>query len=354
MPRWLTAALADWTTMTDSILTRTRALHTLAAARGVTPGAGCDCVVCGASPYDVGRPAGGLLGPGFTDFDALRSPHSEHACEGCCSILGGKPGSVPMPLRMGHFAVVDGELLRPSGEELLALLVDPPAGLTVIAWTATRKRHASLRCGPCADGLLMVGAEQGTIAWDVAEGRALVHAATTLRQHARTEHVATGQYPPHVILALGAAWEPAEAVVARYRPSLTLDMVVALVRRPDTLTTTEEASVPISEIHRRAGSLLLAIGRASADRDADAIAFWATLFPRRVAAAADRPTLIRAVGWLTQAVRCNPSQLVEVVAEVESMTGAEADEILSVWREQTLLSIAFARQISRDRYEESA
>ena len=330
----------------------THTLHILAAARGVHHGAGCTCVVCGHSPYDVGRPAGEILGPSFTDYDLLVAPDASDACAGCASVLGGKPGSVPMPLRMGHFAVVDGELLRPDGAQLLALLVDPPAGLQVIAWTAQRKRHASLRCGPCADGLLMVGTEQGAIAWDVAEGRVLVDAVAALRRHARIEHVLSGHYPPHAILALGAAWGPAEAVVARYRPSLILDMVSALVRRPDT-TTTEEAPVPISEIHRRAGSLLLDIGHASAARDADAISFWSTLFPRRVAAAADRPTLIRAVGWLAESIGCNPSRLTEVVVEIEAMTEAEAADILTIWREQTQLSVAFARQISRERYEET-
>ena len=334
-------------------VTMTHHMHILAAARGIIAGSGCVCVVCGDSPYDAGRPAGELLGPNFTDYDLLMAPSSSEACAGCASVLGGKPGSVPMPLRMGHFAVVDGVLLRPDGAQLLALLVDPPAGLQVIAWTAQRKRHASLRCGPCADGLLMVGAEQGTIAWDVAGGRLLVDAVAALRRHARIEHVLSGKYPPHAILALGAAWGPAEATVARYRPSLALDMVVALVRRPDTTATTEEAPVPISEIHRRAGSLLLDIGHASAARDADAIGFWSTLFPRRVAAAADRPTLIRAVGWLAESIGCNPSQLTDVIVAIEAMTEAEATDILTIWREQTQLSVAFARQISRERYEET-
>ncbi len=325
--------------------------HAIAAARGVQPGSGCLCIVCGASPYDAGRTAKGLLGPLFTDYDALSAPDAKDACEGCCAMLGGKPGSVPMPLRMGHFAVVSGDLVQPSGDDLLALLVDPPDELEAIAWTATRKRHASLRCGRCQPGLLMVGAEQGTIAWDVDDGRALVDAVSTLRASARQEHILSGQYPPHVILALGPSWEPAEAIVAAHRPSLRLNMVVALVRRPET-TTAEEGSMPIAEPERRAAELLLSIGQASTIREGDPIAFWATVFPRRVAAAGTRATLIDAAGWLVEKVRANPSALGDAVGLVESMTPEQSTETLSMWRDRPLLCVAFARQISRERYEE--
>lgn len=326
-------------------------IHTIASARGIKPSpSGSVCVICGESPYAVGRPAAGLLGPNFTDYDALQSPDAPDACEGCCAVLGGKPGSVPMPLRMGHFAVVDGELLRPDSAELLALLIDPPAGIQAAAWTATRKRHASLRCGQCSPDHLLVGAETGTIAWDVAAGRRLVEAVSTLRASARQEHVLSGEYPPHVILALGAAWEPAEAVVAAYRPSLLLDMAVTLVRRPESTTT--ETSMPIAESERLAGELLLSIGQASTLRDADPIAFWATTFPRRVAAAGSRATLLDAAGWLAEKVRVNPSGLGDALAVIESLTPEQSTQMLALWRDRALLSVAFARQISRERYEE--
>lgn len=326
-------------------------LHILAAAQGVTPGKGCTCIVCGASPFDAGRPAADLLGPLFTDYDLLQAPEATDACAGCASVLGGKPGSVPMPLRMGHFAVVAGELLRPSGAELLDLLLDPPVGLQVIAWTATRQRHASLRCGRCEPGLLMVGTEQGTVAWDVDVGRQVAAAVQTLRGAAQADHVLTGQYPPHVILALGAAWEPAEAVVAAHRPSPLLDMVCALVRRPETSTTTE-SPMPIAESERLAGELILTIGRASAIREADPIAFWATTMPRRVAAAGTRPTLIDAAGWLVQQVRANPSALGEALGLIESMTPEQSTHTLDLWRDRALVCVAFARQLQRERNEE--
>jgi len=251
---------------------------------------------------------------------------------------------------MGHFAVVGGALVQPSSEELLSLLLDPPTDLQAIAWTAARKRHASLRCGPCQPGLLMVGAEQGTITWDVADGRDLVAAISILRESARQEHILSGQYPPHVILALGSTWEPAEAVVRQWRPSLALNMAVALVRRPDTTTT--EAPMPISDPHRRAGELLLVIGTASTLRDQDPIRFWAEHLPRRLAAAGQRSTLIAAVGWLCQQLRVNPSNMADAVEVIEAMTDEQADETLGLWRSCHLLCIAYARQISRERYEE--
>lgn len=329
-------------------------LHLIAVSRGVLPAQpGSTCVVCGPSPFASGREANDLLGPGFTDYDALHAPGATHECVGCCSVLGGKPGSMPMPLRMGHFAVVGGAMLRPDGAELLALILDPPADLQAIAWTATRKRHASLRCGPCSPGLLMVGAETGTIAWDVEKGRVLCAAILALRSAARQEQVLTGQYPPHVILALGSAWEPAEAIVARYRPSLALEMAVALVRRPESPTDTEIPPMPLAESERRAAELALSIGQASTLREADPIAFWATVFPRRVAAAGTRASLLDAAGWLAEKVRVNPSTMGDALTLIESMDAKQSTETLSLWRDRSLLVVAFARQISRERYQET-
>lgn len=309
------------------------------------------CAVCGPSPYASGRPTKAVLGPNFTDYDLLTDASAPDVCGGCAAMLGGKPGSVPMPLRMGHFAVVDGELLRPGIAELVELIYSPPAEIQAIAWTATRKRHASLRCGPCSPDHLMIGTETGTVAWDVAEGRTLIDAVAALRASASQEVILTGQYPPHVVLALGAAWEPAEAVVSRYRPSPTLELAVALARRPES-TDTPEAAMPISEPYRRAADLVLCVGQSSTVREGDPIAFWAHLLARRLTSAAQRPTLLAMVGRLAQDIRAQPSLMADAVAMIEDMTEEQAAEVLRLCRDTPLLVIAFARQISRERYEE--
>lgn len=309
-----------------------------------------DCAVCGKSPFASGRPTSEVLGPLFTDYDLLTDAALPMACAGCAAMLGGKPGSVPMPLRMGHFVVVDGVMHRPSGAELAAIVYDPPPGLNVVAWTATRKRHASLRCGPCTPDLLLVGTESGTVAWDVATGRALLDAVSMLRAAARQDHILTGQYPPAVILALGSSWAPAESLVATYRPSLTLDLAVALARRPET-TPDQEPSMPISESYRRAAGLVLSIGNAARERDRDPIQFWSTLYPRRLAAAAQRGTLLAMVGKLAEMIRVNPTGMADAVAVVETMSDIDAAETLRLCRETPLLVIAFARQLARESKE---
>lgn len=311
------------------------------------------CAVCGDSPFASGRATGEVLGPNFADYDLLSAGQEPWTCQGCVGLLGGKPGSAPMPLRMGHFAVVNGELLRPSGQELSALLLDPPEGIQAVAWTASRQKHASLRCGPCSQAHLMIGTEGGTLAWDVAEGRILLGAVTALRHAARQEEILTGQYSPHVILALGPDWSPSDAIVTRYRPSLMLDVAVALVRRPDH-TTPEVPAMPISDPYRRAGALALALGSASRIRARDPIPFWGIWFPRRLAAAAQRPSLLSAVGWLAEKIAANPSAAIVVVETIESMTAAETEECLRLWRETPLLVIAYARQIYREQHQETA
>lgn len=323
--------------------------HLIGACYGPHAGPSA-CAVCGPSPFAVGRPTADVLGPGFTDYDLLADAATPTTCAGCAAMLGGKPGSVPMPLRMGHFAVVGGVLVRPSAAEVLALVYTPPPNIGAIAWTATRQRHASLRCGPCSSDHLAIGTESGTVAWDVAAGRALIDAVTVLRGAARQDHILTGQYPPHVILALGALWRPAEAVAGHYRPGPHLDIAVALARRPE--STPMESPMPISDPHRRAAELVLAIGNASLERERDPIAFWATLYPRRLTAAAQRSSLMMMVEKLTQAVRCKPSALGDVVVMLDTWTPEQGEEVLRLCREAPLLIIAFSRQISRERYEE--
>lgn len=108
----------------------------------------------------------------------------------------------------------------------------------------------------------------------------------------------------------------------------------------------------ISEPHRRAGTLILTIGQASRVREEDPIKFWASLYPRRLAAAAQRPTLIEMVGRLAEQVAVNPSAMEDAVASIERMTDSETEETLRLCRETPLLVVAFARQISREQYEE--
>lgn len=110
--------------------------------------------------------------------------------------------------------------------------------------------------------------------------------------------------------------------------------------------------MPIPDSHRRAAELVLAVGNASITRERDPIAFWATLYPRRLTVAAQRPTLIAMVERLVQLVQGKPPALGEAVTMLGTWSEADGADVLRVCREAPLLIIAISRQISRDRYEE--
>jgi len=327
------------------------ARHAIGAAKGATPSPpGSLCACCGESPYAETRRTSEVCGPNFTDYDLLADASLPMVCGGCAAMLGGKPGREDRPLRMAHFAVIDGRLEFPDGAVLAAILADPPAELTAIAWTASRQRHASLRCGLCVPGVLYVGTEADTVEWIPGRDAPLLAAVSALRAHARREHVTSGDYPPHVIAALGAAWAPNEAVVARHRPTTRLDMACSIVRRPEVIQ--ESATMPIAEPQRKAADLLLLIAQTSRDREADPIRFWGELLPRRLARACAQRDLLAAVSRLMSDAHCNATypHAVQAVAWVERMTAEEASEVLTIWRQQAPVVMALTKIIRDENY----
>lgn len=81
------------------------AWHLIARARGVLDGDGSRCAVCGDSPFGEGKRTRDVLGPNFTDYESVDDSRAESACAGCVSLLGGRPGDDPPPLRTTSFVV---------------------------------------------------------------------------------------------------------------------------------------------------------------------------------------------------------------------------------------------------------
>lgn len=316
-------------------------LHHIGRALGATPGDSV-CAVCGPSPFAVGRAASDALGPNFVDYDLIPG-ESADVCDGCARVLGGRPGDTPAPLRTGHFLVRGGELVRASIDDLRAALTS--GDVDVIAWTASRQKHASLRCGPCGGGVLRMGTDSETLVWDVARDAPLLAAVETLRAAAKREQIEAGQYPPHVILALGAAWEPAEAVVSRYRPGLALDLALAVVRRPDVTLTTEATTMALDPALMDLGLMVDTLSRCSGARDADPIRYWSELLPRRLAAAASSQTMAEWLSYLVQSlsVAASRAEVVDVLAAVAAMTPEQEAAALAVARRDHRLIITAAR-----------
>lgn len=303
------------------------------------------CAVCGESRTGPGKPAKKVFGPLFVDYGLLADPSTGQVCAGCVAFLGGKPSRENPPIRMGHFAVVAGEIERPDAPRMLELLRSPPSTLRAIGWTRTRQKHASLHAGECSPARMIIGTEKGPLVWRPARDARLLDAVSDLRRAARIDDIARGSYPPHTIVKLGALWGPNEAIVARYRPSLHLDMALHLVRRPT--ETMELPPMPAMPLHRRAARLVLGLSQGSAARKDDPIAFWSTLLLRRLSSAAERTTLTETVGRLMESLRINPlhPDVRDAISEIETMKEEESDKILSLLRSEPRQVLAMCRII---------
>lgn len=300
----------------------------------------CDCQVCGPkSPFAA---SSATLGPGFVDYDLVDASQTA-ICDGCRRLLAGKPGSDPPPLRTHHWAVVSDELSRLDAAQLVELLRAPPVGVQAVAWAKSRQKHAVLRCGTCSPMLLRIGSDDGTIEWRPATDAALLDAISELRRGATRDQILAGDYPPHVLERLGAAWSDAEAVVARYRPSLQLDMAAALVPRPEITATTEVPPMLLPDEVQALSHLLYALTRHSAWRQRDAIRFWSELLPRRLEAASTSASLAEWVSYLLGALDVAASHP-EVVEAIGADLGPDAELLPAIRRDHRLLVVA-TRQI---------
>ncbi len=316
----------------------------IGAALGATMHSGGSmCSVCGSSPFAAARATRDICGPNFVDYDLLACD-SPDVCQGCALMLGGKPSKEDPPLRMGHFVVAGGKLERPDGERFVEILAKPPPDIEAMGWACSRQKHASLRCGPCSPDLLMVGCDHGTIEWRPDRDRRLLNAVSMLRRAATQAAITEGAYAPHVIQTLGPeAWQAAEAIVRDYRPGLTLDMAVALVRRP--LLVPEEVTVSVPDEYRTAAEILYPITRQSADRRDDPIRFWSELLPRRLAAAASSASLVEWVAYLLEAIHVEAyrPEIVDVLRQIEGLDVDAKARILSVLRRDHRLVITYVR-----------
>lgn len=308
---------------------------------------GSICAVCGPSRFASKRPAAEVFSSGFVDYDLCVSPAADWVCDGCARMLGGKPGDSPPPLKAAHFVVVDGQMLKPSGAELLPYVVDPPGGIQAIAWTGSRKKHASLRCGPCSPLRVEVGTEDGTAAIDVASAKDAAGVIQKIRMYATQDEVLSGNYAPQVALNLGMELYELDARITHLRGGPVLSLLVALVRRPDAPERRE--TVKLTETQLMAGRIVLTLGNGAPKRDP--IEFWKSLVPRRVAVAANRATLWDAMQWLSEKLGTSPyaaAEAIEIVSEVDDMTSAE---VLKLMREAPAFVVGVARHLAKEARE---
>lgn len=332
----------------------TEARHLLAAARGVVPGGGCSCAVCGTSPYAPGRPASDVMGDTFSDHAALAAPSEPMVCAGCVSILSGRPGDDPPPLRTLHCLAVEGEPARyPGTVDLAAILRDPPAGRFALVVAASRQRHAALRAEVSTAEQLRIGTDAETVTYRPAAHGPVLAAVETLLGGFGRDDVRTGGYAPHAVSRFGPGrWAELEQLVAELRPSPLLDLLCYVARRPETgPPPTQEIDVINDMDDALAAELVSYLAERSPHRTRDGIGFWRSFLPHRLALVAQMP-LREAVSRLAGKLGITGGpDLADAVACLDRLTALEVAGVERALRSRAVLVLTYAHQTMRGRID---
>jgi hypothetical protein len=251
-----------------------------AALFGVRPHAhGMSCAVCGHSPYGPSkRPIESILSKSFSDHDSLISPTSQQICEGCDTLLGGRPGRTPPPFRMVHALVLDHEvqiLQKPS--DIVEHLLSPPTSAFGLVWATSKKKHAWLHAERCTAERIIVGSDHGPVEYIPGRDETLVHSVSALLARHGREVIRRGDYP-----STTHAWAEHEKVVAQYRPGLLLDMLCAIVPRTEEPEPDLGREEMLDQNDSDAVYLLTALASGSSIRVNDGLMFWKGMFRHRV------------------------------------------------------------------------
>ncbi len=262
-------------------------INLLASLRsGSANGPGCHCCVCGASPFDSAGPRARVLGDNFTDYDLL--VQGAEVCQGCASLLAGRPGDNPPPLRTVNVAAGEGWIEYPDRAGIHARMRDP-TGLRVLSFATSRKKHHWIRAGLCTPERLLIGCDDGTTEYRPDRDAPLLAAVSDLLASPTgtgsilsREAIRTGEYHPEAVRKFGLArWRDLEATVKRWRPSLLLDLVAVVT--PLSGPVPGDKEVPMHDpTEVRAATLLARLATASLVRRKDGKVFWGGFLRHRV------------------------------------------------------------------------
>lgn len=329
-------------------------LHIAAASRGVLPGQGCACAVCGPSPFDVGRPTSDVFGPNFTDYELVHDAAQPSVCAGCVSLLAGRPGDDPPPLRTMHALAVDGEtVVYPATRDLADVLRHPPERPFVLTWTATRQRHAILRAGLSTSTEIRIGTERGTAVYRPAEHEPVLDAIEAMRAVFTPDEIAGGQYPPAKLAGALGLHQRCEPLIAPHRGAILLDLLVAVVRKPEQ----PHQEVPLAQLDddMDAAHLLADIAQASNLRRKDGLAFWGQVFQRRLTAVRHMP-LPDLVARLMDRLECRATDpaIERVTQFLRTRSDDEADRVRRALAHRAAIVVALALSIHKQRREDAA
>lgn len=331
----------------------TAAYTILARSRGLTPGSGSRCACCGDSPFDAGERTSRRLSDSFSDHGLLADPAAPEVCAGCVSLLAGRPGDDPPPARMLSILAIDGcDVEYPDRAGVWAALLDPPDAPHVLVFAASRKKHAWLRAGVSSRDLVLVGTDDGTVAYRPAIDRPAVNAALRLLGGFRRDAVASGVYPSSQVAAYGVADHSRdEAAVSPIRGPL-LSLVCALApKQPPRKRSHSDMPLfahpgcddVISPHDTEAAQLLAHIAQTCRMRGADGKRFWSGFYRHRVERFRRLP-LPDLVSRLSDAIGASPTApgLQAALGMLASLDADHQAEIERSIRERPALCVALS------------
>lgn len=294
-----------------------------------------------------------MFGDTFTDFDWLADPSLSNVCAGCVSILAGRPGDDPPPLRTLHCLAIDGAPASyPGTADVAALLRAPPAGRFVLAFAASRKRHAALRARVSTADRFYIGTDEGTVTYVPTEHAPVLDAVEALLARFGRDDIRTGGYSAPAIAVFGPSrWLALDSVVAPHRPSPLLDLLCVVARRPEAGEITPESAPMIDVDDERAAELLSYLAESSAFRRRDGLTFWKGYFRHRLGRFAGLP-LRDAVSRIIDAIQCEPGDaLSEAIRRLDALDPGEVPHVERSLRQRGPLVLAYAHSMMRARVD---
>lgn len=319
----------------------------LASALGVAEGDGCTCALCGVSSFDAAGSPSTVLGVNFTDFDYLADESAPDLCLGCKTLLGGRPGNDPPPLRTVS--------IRANEEALVALnrsdwwlLLDGTDQVEergeVLSWATSRKRHHWLRAGISTPDLWAAGSDEGTIWWQPTPEPA--RAVMSLREVGASKGVIlTGLYPVRLHATHPARIAAAELVLAPLRGQPILDLLVWAAPKPDeTTNNSNEDDDMVDPIDALAADVVAKLVWGSEMRAEDGKIFWGGYLLRRLRRFSRLP-LRTCVSRLMAECRVSSSTGAEVAQLIDELSDSDVAGVERRLRERPDLihAMAFGR-----------
>lgn len=294
------------------------------------------------------------LGENFSDWEAVDG-RSEIVCEGCRSLLSGRPGDDPPPLRTLHVLAVDGQpAVYPARADLEAILRDPPDAPFVLAIAESRQRHAVLRADISTAHRFYIGTDAETVIYSPATDLPLLDAVGALcipgpKEPGFTrDQIRTGNYSAGQVLLFGVArWDALEAVVRRYRPSPLLDLFCLIARANPTYTI--EVSDMIDSSDKLAAELLAGIAN-NATIDKLKMNFWGGLLRSRLERWREY-ALPELVSRLLDCCRVPAHQSQAITSRLLAWDDETAASVLDAIRTRPALLCAYAYDICKNHRE---